>query len=91
MVSIGFTVVIILITLLASGIAYIILNQVVQNYLFNQTTINQVLATLPGSNVSQVVNTQTTMIYFWETLPIFIVTMLILWLIVKAMTGKKEE
>jgi len=89
--SIGFIFIIALIILLASGIIYIILNQVYTNYLFNATTVNQVVNTFPYANASSVTQSQTITGYFWLSVPIFIIVMVILWIIVKAQSGGDQN
>jgi len=86
-ISTGFLFIIVLVVLLIAGLGYIALNQVYVNYLYNQSTIDQVVNTFDHANASAVTQAQTTSGYFWNTIPIFIVVMLVLYLIVKAQSG----
>ena len=86
----GFMFLIVLVVALVSGIMYVVLNQVYDNYLFNQTTVDQVITTFPYANATEVVTAQTTAGYFWTSVPIFIIIMLILYMIVRSQTGKEE-
>jgi len=90
-ISAGFLFIIALVILFVSGLVYIMLNQVYTNYLFNQTMVNQVLSTMPYANATQVSIAQTTTGYFWYSIPIFIIIMVILYVIVKAQTGETSE
>jgi len=86
-ISTGFLFIVVLIVLMVAGLGYIALNQVYVNYLYNQTTINQVVSTMPYANASAVTQAQTTGGYFWYSIPVFIIGMLILYIIVKAQSG----
>ena len=90
--SAGFLFIVVLVALFASGLMYILLNQVYTNFLFNQTVIDSVLSTLPNSNATEVAAVQTSMNLIWISLPVFIVIMIILYIIVKAQaSGGKNQ
>lgn len=89
-ISVAFGFIVILVVLLAGGLFYIVTNQVMVNYIFNATTISTVTSTMPYANQTQIQQAQVTNMYFWSTVPYFIIVVVVIGIILIAIRGKDE-